>query len=73
MIDTVVPRDTAELNEALYNSKNGVPELGGAIQFTRRGVQWFAECVLQYISYNTFYNISIPCFTSLLSQIREWM
>ena len=73
MIDTVVPRDAAEVNEALYNNKNGVPERGRAIQFARRGAQWFAVRVLQYISYNTFYEVSIPCSTSLLSQIREWM
>ena len=46
MIDTVVPRDAAEVNEALCNSKNGVPEHVRAIQFARRGVQWFAESVL---------------------------
>ena len=53
---------------------NSVPERGRAIQFARRWVQWFAELVLQYIL-QYFYTVSVPCFSSLLSQTssREWM
>ena len=70
MNDTEVPRDAAKLNEALYNAIIGVPERGRAIQFARRGVQWFAERVLQYIL-QYFYTISVPCFSSLLSQYQS--
>ena len=51
----------------LYNNKIEASERGRAIQFAKRGVQWFAERVLQYIL-QYFYNISVPCFSSLLSQ-----
>ena len=44
VICTVVPRDSAGLNELIQ--QNEVPERGRAIQFAKRGVQWFAKRVL---------------------------
>ena len=53
------------MNELIQS--NEVPEHERAIQFAKRGVQWFAKRVLQYIL-QYFYNISVPCFSSLLSK-----
>ena len=67
MNDTMVPRDDAEFNEALYNAI--IRSQSTREQYSSQGaeLQWFAERVLQYVLQYS-YQVSVPCFSSLLSQ-----
>ena len=67
MNDTVVPRDAAELNEALYNPIMVSQSVGE--QYNSQGVEYNgSQSAFYNISYNIFTNIFVPCFSSLLSQ-----
>ena len=57
MNDTMVPRDDAELNEALYNAIIGSQSAGE--QYSSQGAEYND-------SQNTFYNISYNIFTKFL-------
>ena len=65
----MVPRDNAELNEALYNSIIGSQSVGE--QYSSQGMEYSGlQSAFYNKSYNIFYKISVPCFSSLLSQYQ---
>ena len=67
MNDTMVPRDDAELNEALYNAIIGSQSAG-----EQYSLQWFAERVLQYIlQYFSTKFLSLFLFFFTFSAIRS--
>ena len=70
MDDTVVPRDAAELSEALYNAR--IESQSAGEQYSSQGAEYNgSQSAFYNISYNIFYNISVPCFSSLLSQYQS--
>ena len=60
MNDTVVLRDNAEFNEALYNFTIGSQSVGEHYNSQGAELQWFAERGLQYFL-QYFYKDSVPC------------
>ena len=61
MVDTVVPRDAAELNEALYNTKMGSQSAGE--QYSSQSAEYNGSQGAFYnISYNTFTIFLFPVF-----------
>ena len=72
VIDTVVPRDAAELNEALYNAKM-VSQRAGE-QYSSQGAEYNgSQSAFYNISYNTFTIFLFPVFILFCHKIREWM
>ena len=70
MNDTLVPRDDAELNEALYSAIIGSKSAGE--QYSSQGTEYNgSQSAFYNISYNIFTQFLFPVSLTLLSQYQS--